>query len=261
MNDTAKSIPLIIKLILIALIIIFILIISEDTIHAFNIDSFIENKFTEILFFLSIGIMLRKYFSESWHFLGDAIVVASTIGLMIEVQHIRDEHNKLNVEGEWIYEVRNDDGLITHGGTSIIKQFDDGSLQIDGFRKYECKKTPYTIGCKAGEQLIKTEDMLWTTKPHFAVVHGDKTKFIYFVYTIQAHGNELGAYCWLTPTTKDKKPTILRGEYTSLASVKIEEVARRIRGSILFYRTKDESATEALNRKIEENNSHKQETP
>ena len=211
------------RALLVALLILamfFLAIAGPRIVRDFNIGSFFNEKFTEILIFLCIGLLLRYLFTHSerqhLHFMADAIIVASTVGLMVEVQHLREIHQRVSIEGVWVYEVQNSNGVITHGGISTIRQGRDGELLIKGRRKYiqRCSSEGCT-GTERELELIANEGLYWETE--FAMLHGSERKAVDFVYSILINNIQYRGYCHLTPDAPGARPGKLEGTYTHLA--------------------------------------------
>jgi hypothetical protein len=140
MPDRKRLVNILMGGVLVVLLLAYLSIAGPGIAKYINLDAFFKQKTTELLVFLGIGIILHIFLTrtkkESFHFVADAIVVAATIGLMVEVRHIRETHERVDIQGEWLYEVQNSSGYITHGGISTIRQEDDGNLVIEGRRKY-----------------------------------------------------------------------------------------------------------------------------
>lgn len=199
---------------LLVLLILYFFVARKRLADVLNLKTFFEHKTTEILVFLGVGIALRLFLThidkQEFHFLADAIVVASTIGLMVEVQHIRESHRRVNVEGEWLYQVQDSNGNITHGGTCTIKQDRVGNLTIEGARKYK-QRGGTGDGKETSLYRIMNDGILWDTD--FAMIHGGEDTKIDFVYKILLDGRYIKGYCHLTPEGKEQRPSTLRGAH------------------------------------------------
>lgn len=173
-------------------------------------------------------ILLPKRLRE-FCFIPEAIIVASTIGLFLEVPHIKslyrpDEHS-LDIAGNWEYRVKDATGAVTHGGESTIRQSPEG-LFIDGHRLYNVPRGSIE------SVPIPNDGTYWWTD--FAAIYGTTVKQVHFVYTIRLPGEGaespaqiVRGYCVLTP--EGNPIDTLQGTYTHLAP-------GRLTGDIVFKR-------------------------
>lgn len=96
---------------------------------------------TLLLTGIAFRLFLTNIEKNEYVFLADAIVVAATIGLLLEVPHIQSIFNEkkqsLDIAGEWMYEISNS-GIIKHGGISEIEVKSD-EIYINGHRKFTQK--------------------------------------------------------------------------------------------------------------------------
>jgi hypothetical protein len=234
------------------LVVVFLAVAGPGIADDFNLKSFFSEKFAEVLIFLGVGLLLRTYLTQvrkkHLHFVADAIIIASTVGLMVEVQHVRESYERVNIEGVWTYEVQNSNGVITHGGISTITQDRDGELLIVGRRKYKQRCGPK--GCHGTErelEPIANEGLYWKTE--FAILHGSERKAVDFVYSIIIDNTEFRGYCHLTPDTPGAEPSKLEGTYTHLAP-------GTLKGDIRFLRMPsrgklgEQEAIEYINKNI-----------
>jgi hypothetical protein len=195
-----------------------------------------------VLLLLSIltRILLPKRLRE-FCFIPEAIIVASTIGLFLEVPHIeslyKPEEHYLDIAGDCEYTVKDAAGAITHGGDSTIRQ-GSGELFIDGHRLYSVphgSTTPVPI---------PNGGTYWSTD--FAGVYGTTVKQVHFVYTIRLPGENADSpaqivrgYCVLTP--EGNPIETLQGTYTHLAP-------GRLTGDIVFKRVVNKQQSRTVNR-------------
>ena len=237
-----------------------------------------------------IGVTLRLFLinigKHEYLFIPEAIVVAATIGLLLEVPHIQSIFKEkeqsidiagaiselgrriddlssekkqgldMDISGDWIYEVQNvSSNYISHGGISTIN-VKSGEISIYGYRKYVQRND---TKIEAMLDSIPNDGNYWYTD--FVKVSGEINKKIYFVYTIVLKGEtensparEVRGYCVLTPKEEsDEKGNIvineLNGTYTHLAPGTLS-------GSIAFKRMKKNDALRFINQKIEESRIH-----
>jgi len=143
-NQTSSKKAIVVSvIILVCLIGVFIYLAGPEIAHTFKMEAFIKNPITTVLVLLAIGLVLRFFLIKSenqeYAFMAEAIVVAATIGLILEVPHIQSIFNEkqqlLDIAGEWIYTVTDYNGYITHGGVSTI-EVKENEIYIYGHRKY-----------------------------------------------------------------------------------------------------------------------------
>ena len=158
--------------------------------------------------------------------------------------------NKIDVAGSWIYEVRNKNNQITHGGTGVIDISSGDSLVVYGLRVYQCDKLPDNK-CNPNGKLIKLPKQIYwgvdkNDKSNFAT-RTTENKLIQFVYKIQKDGKTILAYCYLMPTenTDQHRPDELRGVYTTLTSAEL------LQGFVYFKRMNAQDAETEIENKIQ----------
>jgi hypothetical protein len=242
----AKTLTMLMGLLLLAFAALYLFVAGPGIASEMNLGVFLRQKTTELLIFLSVGIILHLLLTrtkkENLHFIADAIIVASTIGLMVEVRHFRESYEQVDIGGEWLYEVQNSDGIITHGGISTIRQESGDTLMIKGWRRYRQRcPTSGCIGTETQLEQIPHDGSYWWTD--FAVIRGGETKQIDFVYTIILQGMAVRGYCHLTPETNDRSPGKLEGTYTHLAPGKLM-------GNIVFRKMHRREALEYIKRRV-----------
>jgi hypothetical protein len=192
-------------------------------------------------------ILLEDSEYKNLAFLADALIVVSTIGLILEVPHIKGfyqgafkedimhtiraglaEAQKLpNISGIWDYEVKDQNGVFVHRGISEITQdLENNQIYIKGTRTH--------IRPKDDNPTIPMQEIPdgipWSTD--FAVIYGSTlNRKLYFVYTINVpddQGGQVRGYCVLD--IDGSPPKGLQGTYTHLAP-------NDLRGLIRFIKT------------------------
>ena len=257
---SGKTKTLVTSLILIIFISLFLYSAGPEIGHLLKIDDFINNPVTIVVTLLLTGIAFRLFLTNieknEYVFLADAIVVAATIGLLLEVPHIQSIFNEkkqsLDIAGEWMYEISNS-GIIKHGGISEIEVKSD-EIYINGHRRFTQKLDSNTETQLAH---IPNDGNYWETD--FVTVYGQEIKKIHFVYTIRLNGDTTDSapkivkgYCVLTPRkVKDLQGNIiiteLIGTYTHLAP-------HTLSGDLKFVRMKKEQALNYIKEKVEKSN-------
>ena len=249
-----------VSVVLVILICVYLYLEGGKIARHTQFEGFLAQKATPIFVFLGIGIFLRFFLiqknKEKYFFISESIIVAATIGLMIEVMHIQEsfaEHNDINYEdisGEWIYKVANEHGYITHGGISSIKVVSK-EIYIDGYRKYINNGME-----KAGSSynIIPNDGNYWASD--VAVMTGERIKKIHFIYSILVKGDTnssppktVRGYCVLSPkkvNTNDGSHAVITrlvGHYTHLAPGTLS-------GNIVFKRKEKKDALKYINKLV-----------
>jgi hypothetical protein len=196
--------------------------------------SFITHPITIALALLGLGIATHILLPKAWRaefgFIAEAIVVASTIGLFLEVPHIRSLYtplqHSLDIAGQWDYQVTDAYGALTHGGKATIQQNQNG-IFIDGYRLYNVPRgTTQIVRIPHGGTYWSTQMVALYGMPGMPVPQ------VHFIYTIRLPGGTPDApaqavrgYVVLTP--KGDPISRLEGTYTHLAP-------GRLTGDIVF---------------------------
>src|SRR5215211_3851845 len=138
-------------------------------------------------------------------------MVVAVIGVVLEVPHIGKFFQeglrealtpKIDLEGEWTYEFKNEDRLISQG-TCIIEQLGD-DVNIYGRRKNQ-----------RGQEV----DIPWSTQ--FGVISGTTPPRQYFpklhfVYEIEVNSQQIEGYCSIS-LPKKKSISEMDGDVFQLA--------------------------------------------
>lgn len=110
--------------------------ISIDLPHVFNHPA----SLVFILFFF--GLICRAFLLsigiDRWIFMPEALMVAATVGLMVEVPHIRDSvgnGHKSNISGKWVVCLKTYNNVIHEGSANILNNeyfsYSDPYLNLD----------------------------------------------------------------------------------------------------------------------------------
>lgn len=278
-------------ILLILLFFIILILVGPEIAPLLKLQEFLHNPITVvsllIIFAITLKLEIEKKGLTDFRFIPEALLVASTIGLLLEVPHIssifRDKEEKeqitnirnnildlnkkidflynekkqaldIDISGDWLYEVQNEYGYITHGGISTIK-VSSGEIFIDGYRKY-IQHSDTKIETQLDS--IPNNGNYWFT--NFVAVTGvnEVNKKIHFVYTIVLKGEtkdspvrEVRGYCVLVPKKEKGNDVIkeLNGTYTHLAPGALS-------GFISFKKMEKDDALEFINKKIKESKGH-----
>jgi hypothetical protein len=163
---------------------------------------------------------------EYLHPFGEALMVVAVIGVVVEVPHIREFFQeglsnaltpKIDLEGEWTYEVRNEeDDKITHKGTCTIKQIGD-NVDISGWRTHHLPEGTTELKALAGKGIR------WNTE--FGVISGmtpPQLGFptLHFVFSIKVESDLIEGYCSIDLPPKENAIITMNGKLYQLAPSK-----------------------------------------
>lgn len=204
----------------------------------FRLLEFIKHPLVSIISLFLFGsflhFALHKYGMSDFEFIAEALIVVSLIGLLLEVPHIKEffldgikeavresigDDNNENISGYWFYEVRDLNGVVTHKGSSKIKQIGKNIYYIHGRRTH-------SQGIDGQLEELPGYGIPWSTE--FALVHGESTPKLSFVYGIEISPNGfIEVFCSLD--LGDPPFDEMCGQYTHLAP-------NKSRGHIALFR-------------------------